>query len=426
MLIDMLLIAFSLVLSMLAFFVAWSPHCFYLRKCIRHGGAIPGISSLGWPLIGFLSYLPSTTAGIHSVLDQMATIGGNDGMAYSWVGPSLLVTLHDPNLIRAFLDQSNKISRDHDTLSLFSPAGSLKRMLGSSLFFYNDAEVKKIKFGLRSFVGHRAAVADYYKDIVSIAEKHVARLTLDTTSHLDLIRLADEFSADLWSDIFLGLSDTYTEDPELSIIISSLTRQSTNYLHLLKHILWCVTHLRSISTPSPAEEQTGKAFDMIVAKRLDRFMQSREKTLGMLALEGGATSPRESPPPVLTRMMNNGSLPNTKTISDETWKTTKVAVFSGSQSAKHFISWVLYELEQNKSMLESVRLELRHLLPCSSLQGLSYEKFCVETPLLDAILAETARLHAPSFTSVRVVVDRVSLSTPTGKTVILEPGTIVM
>ena len=183
-----------LLCALLTYLTATKPSFTNVRSLLRHGSALPGITSFGPPFIGAALLFLARKRSLPAILHRLTKLGGSDGIAYAWIGLSLIVAIEDPAMSHEVLKRAEKVTRDGD-FNLVSPISSIRRILGETLFTHDNATTKGIKDWMHALVGRQTSVAEYNELIMSIAAKHVQLFVRDHDhaihGHMQRIMLGD-------------------------------------------------------------------------------------------------------------------------------------------------------------------------------------------------------------------------------------------
>jgi hypothetical protein len=97
------------------------------------GDALPGIPCLpGLPIVGCLfDFLWSS---IPDMVDKLIDIAGDDGVAYFWTGPSIVVQLSDLGLVKDLLSKPDELAA-RESPSVWTPFATFHCVLGGAIPF---------------------------------------------------------------------------------------------------------------------------------------------------------------------------------------------------------------------------------------------------------------------------------------------------
>jgi cytochrome P450 len=406
-----------LLCSTLAWFVLTSPACANIRTFLRHGTALPGISSFGPPIIGAALLFVQRARSLPAVLARLTALGGADGIAYSWVGLNLIVAIDDPVISHEILRRAEKSTRDGN-FNLVSPISSIRRILGETIFTHDNATTKKIKDWTHALVGQRKDVAEYNSLIMDIASKHVSLFVREhdpvQNGRCSVHDMIDDFAADMWCQIWFGVKVDSEQLRNMCATVTNMNGAITQPLQLLKHALWAAVH--------PLQSLSGKTdpVETAIQDTIQNFVR------GLIA-QGINDKDTPLPPSIISKLRaSHRSGLSDAEVDEELYDLSRSIIFAGFQSTRRWIGWTLTYLQQHPDILVELRHELATLgmFELDSLRGSN--KMQKSTTLFDAVLEEVGRLHAPTFAKFRVLADPTELTTRTGKSVRLEKDTLVV
>lgn len=410
-LISVLLFTVSGIVLFIVYQVVHSPHFAYIRSYIKTGSALNGISSLsGYPIVGSLPALSRGPEGLYSTLNKLADIGGKDGIAYCWVGPSIVVSLYDDAMVRSLLSQSEDVvTRDNDR-GLYYPLATFNRIVGPQIFAWSDKKSKEAKAPFHALFASHRALGEYFQLVLDVSKKHVERLVSEAPNRrVGLPRLIDDFSNDLWAQAAFGVRDAHLQTDGLAPLLQKIDFMTADYAHLVRHAIWSI--FNRCSNADPEENKTGSALKSIVMSRIETAL--KQEDAGQVSM-------------VRKFSMESGGAADGP-LHEHAVGFAKLATFAGSQSNKHFITWAMYELNRHPEIVQKLHAELVNVLPASDdlWDKFDHRRFEEETPYLDAFLKEVARMYPSTDTVPRVIMKPFSMTTPTGKKVFLQPGAMV-
>ena len=220
---------------------------------------LPKVPKLkGVPILGAIPiYLKH---GIPQLLSKLIAIG-EDGISYTNVVNNVLVSVHDPAMVREVLTYLDEIASRYGILYVdprlgvleltvfregdpgcmgWSPFRALRRLIGNSLFHEVGPETShKRNVFIREFNSMKSN-SEKFDTITKVATTHANALTGEgSTAEVDDIRcLVDNFAVALWGETLYGNPNNHVSGHVLSLsetIVASLgdPRPSVWYSFLL-------------------------------------------------------------------------------------------------------------------------------------------------------------------------------------------------
>ena len=413
-----------LLITLLAYLITARGAFSNVRSLLLKGSALPGIASFGPPFFGAAMLFLARKRSLPAILHRLTKLGGTDGIAYAWVGLSLIVAVEDPVLSHEVLRRAEKVTRDGD-FNLVSPISSIRRILKETLFTHDNATAKGIKDWAHSLVGQKSTVAEYNQLIMNIAAKHVQLFVHDHDVELhgrcSVHDMLDDFAADMWTQIFFGVRVLPNELRKMCATVTDMNSAITQPMQLFKHALWSVCHpiQASHGVTNPVEADIQDKIRTFVQQLIIQAFQHEETLLD----DDGNPLPTS----ILSKLRDarRACLTDSE-LEEELNDLSRAIIFAGFQSTRRWIGWALKYLQQRPDILAELRQELASpgVFDIGSLRGFSKTKG--STTLFDAVLEEVGRLHAPTFAKFRVLAEPMDLVTKTGKNVKLEKDTLVV
>ncbi|KAL3487238.1 cytochrome P450 [Aspergillus germanicus] len=297
------------------------------------------------------------------MVDKLIDIAGDDGVAYLWAGPSIVVQLIDLSLVKDLLSKPGELAA-RETPGVWTPFATFHRVLGGATPFTYTA-----LSGLFDFV-------------LPFADKHVKRLGAsynpDDGDDKSLRQYVELYTAGLWGELFYGAKEGQAEIVKIIPAIDALFEQFSNPASNLKHGIWSlIKHLGYGWTPAykiTRQFQTGfDDYEWTACHYRYRALQYRRWRPGV---------------------QTGDSLGH-------------------SRACRH------------PDLYKTVHEELKGLCPSGNASDISFEDFQLSTPVLDAVINEVLRLYPPVHLTARATMKDLTMTTPTGKTFTISPGVIV-
>ncbi|KAH0562823.1 hypothetical protein GP486_002548 [Trichoglossum hirsutum] len=192
---------------------------FLTFKSVSSDNVLSGVPELkGVPVLGavpmYLKY------GMPQLVSRLITIG-NDGISYANVVTNVLVSVHDPAMVREVLAYPEEIaSREGNSGYMsWSPFWTLRRLIGNSLFNYVGPETNYRRNAFIREFNSTKSNSEKFDTITKLARAHTNALTGEgSTAEVDNIRYsADIFAIALWGEILYGNPNNHVGGHVLSL-----------------------------------------------------------------------------------------------------------------------------------------------------------------------------------------------------------------
>lgn len=192
---------------------------FLTFRSVTFKDVLPGVPELkGIPILGaapiYLKY------GIPQLLGRLVATGG-DGISYAHVVNHVLVSVHDPAMVKEVLSYPEEVaSREGDTERMsWSPFWTLRRLIGNTQFAYVGPEVgHRRNVFIREFANTKSN-KEKFQTISNVAYAHANKLLAEGSSAEieDIRRCADNYALDLWGEILYGVPDRHIGGKALAL-----------------------------------------------------------------------------------------------------------------------------------------------------------------------------------------------------------------
>ncbi|OKL59584.1 hypothetical protein UA08_05246 [Talaromyces atroroseus] len=367
---------------------------------------LPGVPQLkGVPILGAMPiYLKH---GMPFLLGKLIA-AGEDGISYANVVNNILVSVHDPDMVKEVLSYPEEIaSREGDPGRMsWSPFWTLRRLIGNSLFNYVGPETSHQRNVFIKEFNNTKSNAEKMATISRIAQEHANALAGQAKSaHVDDIRYsADNFAIALWGETLYGNPDHYKGGHvlELSETIINLAGDPwPSVWYSLQLILKLVKPGDPTRSEAKLRQRVAKIVERNVEK-LEAFEKSNPdaplKTIRQLSVMtgGGRTGP----------------------LSKFASEFTNLNLFGGHHSIGLNVVWSMIELDKHPECLKKLIAEI------DSVDTTDFNAVNSKMPYLDAIIMEINRLHPTVHATLRVI-NRETTLKASKKPVVLKPGMLI-
>ncbi|KAK3315594.1 putative cytochrome P450 [Apodospora peruviana] len=369
---------------------------------------LPGVPELkGFPVLGALpSHLIN---GIPDTINRLIAIG-SEGISYANVVSNVLVSVHEPALVREVLGYPDEIaSREGDTSGgrmSWSPFLTLRRMCGQlSLFNYAGPGTRQQRsVYIREFNSNKSNM-EKFDSVRRIAKDHADMLVADVD---DIRYSADNFAIALWGETLYGNPHQNADDKVLNLSNTIMDLAGDPwpaiwyYIQLLFHIV------------SPGQA-TGSE-----AKLRSRVVEVVSHNIAKLE-EYEAMNPKAPLKTIRNLSVNTGG-GQTGRLSKVASEFANLNLFGGHHSIGLNVTWCLIELDKHPEQLSRLMGEI------DAADTTDFAVVNNKMPYLDAVVTETNRIHPTVHATLRVInrETRLASASDVGKRdVILKPGMMV-
>ncbi|KAK4216798.1 putative cytochrome P450 [Rhypophila decipiens] len=367
---------------------------------VARSSILPGVPKLkGYPLVGSLpEYLAKGPAHL---MGRLIDTGG-EGISYANVAGSVVVSVHEPAMVKEVLSLPDEIaSREGDASASrvnWTPVSTLGRLIGNPALISNVGPETDHQRNvmLREFNGTKSNKTKF-ETILRIATEHCANLVpagaLESARIPDMRSVVDRFAISLWGDILYGNPASHTDGKIVDVSNIILTRMVVPW-SAFWHNLQLVLGLTSRGQPTAYEAKIRAQVGNIIDNNVNKLHEYEAKDMSSSLL--GTKSIRAIS--VLTGGSINGPL--SKFASEF----ARVNLCGGHQSIGLDIVWTLVELGKNPEKLARLVAEI------DSVEGpLDFDTVNGKMPYLDAVVTEVNRLYPPGHASTRVINKEVRL-----------------
>ncbi|KAM7217249.1 Cytochrome P450 [Rhypophila decipiens] len=360
---------------------------------VARSSILPGVPKLkGYPLVGSLpEYL---ARGPAHLMDRLIDTGG-EGISYANVAGSVVVSVHEPAMVKEVLSLPDEIaSREGDASTSkvnWTPVSTLGRLIGNPALISNVGPETDHQRNvmLREFNGTKSNKTKF-ETVLRIATEHCANLVpageLESIRISDIRGATDRFAISLWGDILYGNPASHTDGKIVDVSNIILTRMVVPW-SAFWHNLQLVLGLTSRGQPTAYEAKIRAQVSNIIDNNVNKLHEYETKDNSSML---GTKSIRAIS--VLTGGSINGPL--SKFASEF----ARVNLCGGHQSIGLDIVWTLVELGKNPEKLARLVAEI------DSVEGpLDFDTVNGKMPYLDAVVTEVNRLYPPGHASTRVI-----------------------
>ncbi|KAI9773767.1 MAG: hypothetical protein M1839_002000 [Geoglossum umbratile] len=379
---------------------------FLTFKSVSSDSVLPMVPQLkGVPILGAIPMY--FKHGMPYLLDKLIAIG-EDGISYANVVGGVLVSVHDPAMIREVLAYPEEIaSRDGDTGRMsWSPFWNLQRMIGSSLFNYVGPETGNQRNAFIREFGSARSNSEKFDTITKVATTHANALAGEssTADIDDMGYIANNFAIVLWGEDLYGSPNHHVVGPMLSVsdtIVNLSGSPWTPVWYYFQLLLKLVT----LGKPTRSEAKLRARVDKLVQRNIGNLEEYERnnpgaplKTIRNLSVMtgGGRTGP----------------------LSKLASEFTKLNVFGGHHNIGSIITWSLIDLDRHPKCLAKLMAEI------NSVDITDFTTINSKMPYLDAVVMESNRLRPTVHATLRVI-NRETTLTSSKKPVVLKPGMLV-
>ncbi|KAL2785944.1 cytochrome P450 [Aspergillus keveii] len=175
------------------------------------------------------------------MVDKLIDIAGDDGVAYFWTGPSIVVQLSDLGLVKDLLSKPDELAA-RESPSVWTPFATFHCVLGGAIPFTHYVEL---------------------------------------------------FTADLWGDHFYGAKEGQAEVVKILPAIDDLFEQFSNPAANMKHGIWSL--IKHYGYQSTSDYNTTRQFQTLLMQRFNSMTATKGRLatsyLWKLSPEKHATNP---------------------------------------------------------------------------------------------------------------------------------------
>ncbi|EEA27853.1 hypothetical protein TMatcc_003846 [Talaromyces marneffei ATCC 18224] len=367
---------------------------------------LPGVPELkGVPILGAMPiYLKH---GMPQLLGRLIAIG-EDGISYAKVVNNVLVSVHDPAMVKEVLSYPEEIaSREGDIGRMsWSPFWTLRRLIGESLFNYVGPDTSHHRnVFIREFNSTKSN-AEKFSTIKRIAQEHANMLTGQAkAADVDDIRYsADNFAIALWGETLYGNPSHYIGGRVLELSETIITLAGNPW----PSVWYSIQLFFKMVTPGEPTRSESKLRQK-VAKVVEANMEK---------LEAYEKANPQAPLKTIRNLsvMTGGG--KTGPLSKFASEFTNLNLFGGHHSIGLNVTWSLIELDNNPECLKKLMAEI------DSVDTNDFNSVNSKMPYLDAIIMEINRLHPTVHATLRVINAETKLAASKNP-VVLKPGMLI-
>ncbi|KAM7185125.1 Cytochrome P450 [Naviculisporaceae sp. PSN 640] len=378
----------------------------------RH--VLPGVPELkGVPVLGALPmYLRK---GIPHVIGRMIEIGGDGGIAYANVVSSVLVSVHEPALVKevlGFPDEIASRNREGDTSSgmSWSPFWTLRRMIGNlSLFNYVGPDTRHQRSVFIREFNSTKSNKEKFPTITRIAREHCAGLLdFDGASGIvkDIRLAADNFAISLWGDVLYGNPDNHLDENGRVRTLSNkiMDLAGDPWPAIWYYLQQAVLGLLSPGQPTKSERLLRNDIEGVIGRNISRLRDWESTNAG--SHHDKEEGDNQGMKTLRALSIQTGGGP-TGPLSKFATEFANLNLFGGHHSIGLNVVWAVIELGRHPDKMARLVKEIDAVTRQEGEEGedweLDWTKFTNEMPYLDAVLTEVNRLYPTVHATLRVV-----------------------
>lgn len=379
---------------------------FLTFKSVSSDNVLPRVPELkGVPILGAMPiYLKH---GMPQLLGKLIAIG-DDGISYANVVNNVLVSVHDPAMVREVLAYPDEIaSREGDPGRMsWSPFWTLRRLIGNSLFNEVGPETNHQRnVFIREFNSTKSN-SEKFDTITKIATVHANALTGGgSTAEVDDIRYsADNFAIALWGETLYGNPKHHVGGRVLSLSETIINLAGDPWPSVWYSFQ---LFLKLVNPGDPTRSE---------AKLRARVAKVVEGNIGKLE-----EYERNNPDAPLKTIRNLSVMTGggrTGPLSKLASEFTNLNLFGGHHSIGLNVTWSLIELDKHPECLAKLMAEI------DSVDTTDFTNVNSKMPYLDAVIMEINRLHPTVHATLRVINRETKLASSKNP-VILKPGMLI-
>jgi len=379
---------------------------FLMFKSVSSDNVLPMVPKLkGVPILGAMPlYLK---CGMPQLLSKLIAIGG-DGISYANIVNNVLVSVHDPAMVREVLAYPDEIaSREGDPRRMgWSPFWTLRRLIGNSLFNEVGSETSHQRnVFIREFNSTKSN-SEKFNTIIKIAAIHANALTNEgSIAEIDDIRYSiNNFAIALWGETLYGNPSHHIDGRVLSLSETIITLAGDPWPSV-----WYSFQL-FLKLVAPGEPTRSEA------KLRARVAKIVKRNIGILE-EYEYNNP-DAPLKTIRNLsiMTGGG--RTGPLSKLASEFTNLNLFGGHHSIGLNVTWSLIELDKHPECLTKLMAEINHI------DTTDFTNINSKMPYLDAVIMEINRLHPTVHATLRVINRETTLAS-SKKPVVLKPGMLI-
>ncbi|MCJ1274219.1 hypothetical protein MMC21_002014 [Puttea exsequens] len=375
-------------------------------RAVSSDNVLPGVPELkGIPILGAMPiYLKH---GMPQLLSKLIAIGDN-GISYANVVNHILVSVHDPAMVREVLTLPAEIaSREGDFGRMsWSPFMTLRRLIGNSLFNYVGPETSHQRNVLIREFNNTKAIAEKFDTIAKIATAHASALTNGalTAEIGDIKDSADDFAIALWGDILYGNPNNHVGG-QLLHLSETIMDLAGNPWASVWYSLHLFLKLVTPGEPTRSEARLRATMDKAVQNNIEKLEDyERNNPYGPLKTIRSIS------------IISGGG--NTGPLSKFGSEFCNLNIFGGHHSIGSNVVWSLIELNRHS------RCSMKLLAEIDSVDTTDFTSVNSKMPYLDAVIMEINRLYPTVHATLRVVNRETTLASGK-KPVDLKPGMLI-
>lgn len=358
---------------------------FITFKSVFNSNPLPGVPELkGMPIFGAMPmYLQS---GMPYMLGKLIAIG-SEGISYANIVGNVLVSVHDPAMVREVHAMPDEIaSREGDPGRMsWSPFWTLRRLIGNSLFNQVGPQITHPRNVFIKEFNHTKANEAKFPTIKKIAQAHANALVGNGASaDIDDIRYsADNFAIALWGETLYGNPDHHKGGKVLALSEKIITLAGEPW----PSVWYSIALFFRLVTPGEPTRSEAK-----LRKGVHKVVEGNIKKL-----EAYEAANPDAPLKVIRSLSVATGGGKTGPLSEFASEFTNLNLFGGHHSIGLNVVWSLIELDKHPERRAKLMAEI------NSVDVDDFTQLNSKMPYLDAVIMEINRLHPTVHATLRVI-----------------------
>lgn len=375
-------------------------------KSVSSRDVLPGVPEYkGFPYLGAIpTYL---LEGMPALIRKLIATG-DEGVSYANIGGNVLVSCHDPALIREVHALPDEVaSREGEPgRNTWSPFWTLRRLIGESLTNQVGPQVTHSRnVFIREFNNTKVNEAKF-GTFQEIAKAHANSLTgaSESADVEDIRYCAENFALAVWGDTLYGNPDHYKSGKVLALSKHIMELASEPWPSALYSI---ALFLRLVKPGEPMRSE---------AKLREGLSKVVEGNMAKLE-EYEAANP-DAPMKVIRSLSVATGGGGAGPLSTFALNFTTFNLFGGHHNIGLNVAWIMIELDKHPGCLAKLMNEI------NSVDTENFTQLNSKMPYLDACFTEINRLHPTVHATLRVINKETTL-TSGKRPVKLAPGMLI-